>query len=286
MMVMALVGVLAGFILYRKVAGEQIAVVREWLRREASLSRQYRELFENALEVDSQSAEHAMLQFSVRDTGIGIPPEKQKLIFGPFEQADGSTTRRYGGTGLGLAITSQLVRLMGGRIWVESAAGRGSTFHFTARFGLGRDTGAACWAEFARLRNLPALVVDDNSTNRHILVEVLGRWKMIPTEADGGRCALDLLEHSKRARNPYAVNGIRKAGLALPSWVTSRRAAQGLPLQGVFGCGFVARRHPLRTKECYPFSSINLPAIRLPHRAVGRITDVGQDGRTEILADW
>ena len=88
---------------------------------------------------------------------------------------------------------------------MESAAGHGSTFHFTGRFGLGRNVGAARWAEFARLRNLPALVVDDNSTNRHILVEVLRRWKMIPTEADGGQRALDLLEQSKRARNPYAV---------------------------------------------------------------------------------
>jgi signal transduction histidine kinase/CheY-like chemotaxis protein len=156
-------------------------------------------------DVDSQSEGHVMLHFAVRDSGIGIPPEKQEIIFGAFEQVDASTTRRYGGTGLGLAITSHLVRLMGGRIWVESTAGRGSTFHFTGRFGLGRNTGAARWAEFARLRNLPALVVDDNSTNRHILVEVLRRWKMIPTEAEGGQRALDLLEQSKRARNPFAV---------------------------------------------------------------------------------
>ncbi|HMD83226.1 MAG TPA: response regulator [Terriglobia bacterium] len=157
------------------------------------------------VEVDSQSEEHVTLHFTVRDTGIGIPPGKQQVIFGPFEQADASTTRRYGGSGLGLAITSHLVKLMGGGIWVESAPGQGSTFHFTARFGLGRSAGTARWAEFARLRNLPALVVDDNSTNRHILVEVLRRWKMIPIEAEGGQRALDLLEQSKRARNPYAA---------------------------------------------------------------------------------
>jgi len=157
------------------------------------------------VEADLQGEDHAMLHFSVRDTGIGISPEKQKTIFGPFEQADGSTTRRYGGTGLGLAITSHLAKLMGGRVWVESAPGQGSTFHFTGRFGVGRSTGAARWAEFARLRNLPALVVDNNATNRHILMEVLRRWKMIPTEAKGGQRALDLLEQSKLARNPYAV---------------------------------------------------------------------------------
>jgi PAS domain S-box-containing protein len=157
------------------------------------------------VELDSQAEDHVLLHFMVRDTGIGVPPEKQQVIFGAFEQADASSTRRYGGTGLGLAITSHLVKLMGGRIWMESVSGQGSTFHFTARFGLGRSPSAAPWAEFARLRNLPALVVDDNSTNRHILVEVLKRWMMIPTEADGGRCALALLEQSKRARNPYAV---------------------------------------------------------------------------------
>jgi PAS domain S-box-containing protein len=157
------------------------------------------------VEVNDQSEEQVTLHFAVRDTGIGIPPEKQEIIFGAFEQADASTTRRYGGTGLGLAITSHLVKLMGGRIWVESAAGHGSTFHFTGRFGLGRSVSATRWADFARLRNLPTLVVDDNSTNRHILVEVLRRWKMIPTQAEGGQSALDLLEQSKRARNPYAL---------------------------------------------------------------------------------
>jgi PAS domain S-box-containing protein len=157
------------------------------------------------VEVDSTGEDHAMLHFIVRDTGIGISPEKQQIIFAAFEQADGSATRRYGGTGLGLAITSQLVKLIGGRIWVESCVGQGSTFHFTGRFGLGRHSRAASWAEFARLSNLPVLVVDDNSTNRHLLVELLKRWKMVPAEADGGQRALELLEESKRAPNPDAV---------------------------------------------------------------------------------
>ena len=157
------------------------------------------------VDVDSQGEDHVLLHFAVRDTGIGIPPEKQQIIFDPFRQVDGSTTRRYGGAGLGLAISSQLVRLMGGRIWVESALGQGSTFHFTARFGLGRDRSAASWADFSRLSSLPALVVDDNPVSRHLLLEFLRRWKMVPTGAEGGQHGLELLQQSKQERNPYAV---------------------------------------------------------------------------------
>jgi PAS domain S-box-containing protein len=155
--------------------------------------------------VDSRHDDRVTLHFTVRDTGIGIPPEKQQAIFEAFEQADASTTRRYGGTGLGLAITSHLVSLMGGKIWVESACGEGSAFRFTLQLGLVSHTGAAQVAEFARLRDLPVLVVDDDKTNRHVLVEMLKHWKMLPTEAEGGQRALELLEQSKRAANPFAL---------------------------------------------------------------------------------
>ncbi len=134
------------------------------------------------------------VRFTVQDTGIGIPADKQSLIFEAFAQADNSTTRKYGGTGLGLAISAQLVALMDGRIWVESSPGHGSSFHFTARLRVGNGSVAR------RLRIPPAslagtevLVVDDNATNCRILAEVLGRWGMHPTVASGGEAALALL---------------------------------------------------------------------------------------------
>jgi len=131
------------------------------------------------------------LHFSVRDMGIGIPSEKLETIFRPFEQADSSTTRTYGGTGLGLSSSARLVELMGGRIWVESEVGIGSTFHFTARLGLAPEPATrSAPAAPVCLHNLPVLLVDDNATNRRILYEMLAAWRMRPTLADGGIAAL------------------------------------------------------------------------------------------------
>jgi PAS domain S-box-containing protein len=145
-----------------------------------------------------------VLHFAVRDTGIGIPVDKRRLIFDPFAQADGSTTRKYGGTGLGLAISSQLVTLMGGRIWVESEVGTGSTFHFTARFGILPGAQPPAPAE-ADLRDLPVLVVDDNATNRHILTELLTRWRLKPTPAASGREAIAALRRAAQAGTPFPL---------------------------------------------------------------------------------
>jgi signal transduction histidine kinase/CheY-like chemotaxis protein len=133
------------------------------------------------------------LHLSVRDTGIGIPKEKHDLIFESFAQADGSSTRRFGGTGLGLTISTQLVSLMNGRIWLESEAGRGSTFHITARFGICREPIAKTPQINVDLAGLTVLIVDDNATNRRILDEVVSGWGMKPTCVEGGAAALEAM---------------------------------------------------------------------------------------------
>ncbi|HYK88178.1 MAG TPA: response regulator, partial [Acidobacteriota bacterium] len=143
------------------------------------------------------------LQFSVRDTGIGIPKEKQQSIFEAFKQADGSTTRHYGGTGLGLTISSKLADMMGGRIWVESEVGHGSTFHFTAGFGLGKESAVSPIPK--NLAGLPVLVVDDNETNRLVLQEMLKCWRMRPTCVANSPAAMDSLTKAAEEGAPFPL---------------------------------------------------------------------------------
>jgi two-component system, sensor histidine kinase and response regulator len=146
------------------------------------------------------------LHFMVTDTGIGIPNEKQKLIFEPFAQADMSTTRRYGGTGLGLSISMRLIEMMGGKIWLESEVGKGSTFHFTARFGVIHNASARpMLTDPAILHNLRVLVVDDNATNRQIFEKTLTYWRMRPTSASNAADALSLLREAKAAGLPFSL---------------------------------------------------------------------------------
>ena len=153
----------------------------------------------------SQADDSVMLHFAVRDTGIGIAQQNLQIIFEEFEQADNTTTRKFGGTGLGLAIASKLVELMQGSIWVESELGRGSTFHFTARFGLPASAAAAPPSEPGIVHGLRVLVVDDNATNRRILEEMLRNWTMEPTAVCGVADALRLLEQAYRDAAPYQL---------------------------------------------------------------------------------
>jgi two-component system sensor histidine kinase/response regulator len=146
------------------------------------------------------------LRFTVTDTGIGIPPERQSRIFQAFEQADTSTTRKYEGTGLGLTIAARLVALMGGQIIVSSEPGQGSTFAFTARFGLRPhqpETSPA--SPPVELRGLPVLIVDDNATNRHILEEWLRGYAMEPTVDDNAATAMDVLSRGVAQGRPYPL---------------------------------------------------------------------------------
>ncbi len=141
----------------------------------------------------TSTGEIVVLHFCVRDTGIGIAKEKQGMVFGAFTQADSSTTRKYGGTGLGLAITRRLIDLMGGKLWLESEQGVGSAFHFTIRFEPASAQPAPFYPDPKILSHASILVVDDNETNRIILVEMLGRWGMQVATAKDAREALEIL---------------------------------------------------------------------------------------------
>jgi CheY-like chemotaxis protein len=162
---------------------------------------------EVALRVTSESRDEdsLTLEFTVRDTGIGIAPEKQRLVFQPFTQEDGSTARRFGGTGLGLTICSRLIAMMGGRVWLESEVGHGSQFHFTARLGVATAVPAVRPGEDLRLANLPVLVVDDNATGRRITEQMLLEWQMKPVSAADGTEALAAAHVAWEGGHPFAL---------------------------------------------------------------------------------
>jgi CheY-like chemotaxis protein len=157
------------------------------------------------VEVESRNADDVMLHFTVRDSGIGIPQEKLRHIFQPFEQADTSTTRNYGGTGLGLTISASIVEMMGGRIWVESQVGLGSTFHFTARFRCNKNSASMDLprserstdsppSELGTTKPLRILLAEDNEVNQAVTAGILRRHGHLVVIVNNGREAVESLE--------------------------------------------------------------------------------------------
>ena len=177
-----------------------------------------------------------VLHVRVSDTGIGIAPEKQRQVFEAFAQADGSTTRKYGGTGLGLTISSRLVEMMGGRIWIESEVGRGSTFHFTARFrGLDRPARSMRLPVAEELAGERVLLADDNATTRSILEAVVRSWGMDPVPVDSGAAAIAALEAAKGGRAgkpPFALLIVDAKMPRVDGFAVAERARQLYGPQG------------------------------------------------------
>jgi signal transduction histidine kinase/DNA-binding response OmpR family regulator len=150
------------------------------------------------VQADQQNARSTQLHFTVTDTGIGIAEDKRESIFETFTQVDSSSTRKHGGAGLGLAISSRLVEMMGGKIWVDSQLGHGSSFHFTVKLARQSESKIQPQSEaLAELAGLPVLVIDDNSTNGKFLNQLLSRWGMIPTIVSSGKAAVVMIQRAK-----------------------------------------------------------------------------------------
>ncbi|MCM8776455.1 MAG: response regulator, partial [Candidatus Omnitrophica bacterium] len=213
------------------------------------------------VEVKSRTDEEVYLRFAVIDSGIGIPPEKQKIIFEPFTQADSSMTRKYGGTGLGLSISKQLVGLMGGTIWIESPSkrsqtkngGPGSTFYFTARFGVKKTASSKMiLPDFSSVKGLPVLVVDDNQTNCQILKEILNSWSLEPTIASTSRKAIQLMNQARSEEKEFRVAIIDARmpgidGFALAQWIRENPAFKSTKIILMTAAGL--RGEVMRCKE-------------------------------------
>ena len=159
-----------------------------------------------SVEEETRGGDTILLHFAIADTGIGIPEDKQKIIFDVFAQADSSMTRKYGGTGLGLAISSQLVDLLGGRIWVESAVHRGSQFHFTARFMIPqREVQTPSLRPKMLFADLPFLLIEDSASSRRVISDWGAFWGLKVREAESADQAIVILDDAKERNKPFQI---------------------------------------------------------------------------------
>jgi two-component system sensor histidine kinase/response regulator len=253
-----------------------------------------------ALRVDAESVqEHAVFQlgFSVRDTGIGIPKDKQDYIFEVFAQVDGSATRRYGGTGLGLAISQQLLQLMGSRLTVASEPGRGSTFQFSIELAVapagavGRPAPA-----LDSLRGSPVLVVDDNEVNRKILEKLLESWHMRPVTAHNGAAALSAIDHARLAGRQFRLILLDVHMPQMDGFELTSRIREQYDLGGVVVMMLSSARHLEDAEKCRAagiefylvkpvFQNDLLAAILLAMRNLDTRSEPQADGRP-TLPEW
>lgn len=185
--------------------------------------------------LESEKDKQLTLLFSVRDTGIGIPKDKQDAVLHAFTQADSSTTRRYGGTGLGLAISAQLAQLMDGSLWLQSEVGVGTTFFFTVKLDVAPSQSVENTGAIQNLDGLSVLVVDDNATNRRILQEMLVAWGLKPILVPGPKEAMQELLRAHGADSPYPLAILdcmmpEMDGFGLSQWIRERFDAQQLRL--------------------------------------------------------
>lgn len=223
------------------------------------------------VELISEATERVMLGFSVRDTGVGISPEKHSAIFGAFTQADSSTTRKYGGTGLGLAITKELIELMGGRLSVESEIGTGSIFRFTIPVTRPEEDTETELLDFAKLAGEAVLIVDDNATNRRVLEDSVRGWGMQPIVVDSGTEALKALRHRQEsaAPLPLVVADAHMPGMdgfGLVEKIREDRAFDNVRIVMLTSAGQQADAS--RCKELFISGYLNKPFDRLELREV------------------
>jgi CheY-like chemotaxis protein len=183
------------------------ARLRQIIINLAANALKFTEKGEVVIRVEKEEADDksVLLHFAVSDTGIGIPANKINTIFESFTQVDGSITRKYGGTGLGLTISKKLVEMMGGAVRVESELGKGSTFHFTARFGLSKITTVISRLNEDGILGARVLIVDDNATNRLVLKEMTSSWGLISTEAVDGKEAILRVKEANGSGQPYRL---------------------------------------------------------------------------------